>query len=579
MFRSNYLTALDDYQKARRRAALQEVLAWLTSSEDENQLLSYDEVRQTLQAVEKGSETLKEIPLDAIIGSVGRYHDFTRKYLPKGTIDQKRWARVKASSDSLEGLPPIDVYKIGEIYFVKDGNHRVSVARQMGNKTIQAYVTEVETRVPIDPEITPDEMIIKGEKATFLEKTGLDKVIPDLDLFATKAGAFPTLLEHIQVHRYYLGLEKKREIPFKESAESWYRTVYLPVKNIILRRELLDDFPDRTAVDLYLWAADHQATLATEIGRDIGTEAVLSDLSEKHSSHPKKIWQRFRRNFILKTLPDIFQSGPAPGSWREKISQMTVLTHLFNDIIIALDDSNNAWNAMDMAILIAQAENSRILGFHNHPLDDEIQHDHQELEDEFSRRCQAAGIESFRFKFSQGNLIKSLADQVNFADLVILPLNHPPGNKPIQRLSSGLTTIIRQSPVPVLTVPNQPERIQTLVLAYDGSPKAREAMFIAAYFGMQLNSNVIVVTSKKGLNNPGDVLDNAREYLGRFPLQAEYQLSEDRVCDEINKIAATKRIDLILIGGFGGGSIFDVMLGSVVDRVLRENCLPVLICR
>jgi nucleotide-binding universal stress UspA family protein len=579
MFSSNYLTALEDYQRARRRAALQEVLSWLTGTQDENQLLSYDQVRQSLQAVEKGSQSLKEISLDAIIGSVGRYHDFTRKYLPKGTIDQKRWARVKASSESQAGLPPIDVYKIGEVYFVKDGNHRVSVARQMGNETIQAYVTEVVTRVPLDPDITPDEMIIKGEKVAFLERTGLDKAILELDLNATKPGAFPTLLEHIQVHRHYLGLEQAREIPYKEAAISWYKSVYLPVKKIILSRNLLEDFPERTAVDLYLWAADHQSTLSSDLGKEIGTEAALGDLSEKHSSQPRKVWERFRRNIMVKLIPDIFKTGPATGSWREKISRMTVLTHLFNDIIIALDDSKNTWNALDMALMIAQAENSRILGFHNHPRDDEYHHDHQGLIAEFLKRCQAAGIEDYRFKFSEGNLLKSLTEQVSFADLVILPLNHPPGNKPIQRLSSGITSIIRQSPVPLLTIPIKPENIQTLVLAYDGSPKAREALFITAYFGMQLNTKVIVVTSTKGINNPKFVLDDARDYLGGYPLQAEYILSEDRVCDVINQIAANKRIDLIIIGGFGGGSILDVMLGSVVDRVLREICLPVLICR
>ena len=133
MFKSDYIKALYDYKKARRGAAVQELLARLSGNPEDTQLYSYEEVRQQLQAIEKSAEHLEEIPLDAIVGSVGRYHDFTRKFLPKSSIDENRWARVMATSQGLSGLPAIEVYRIGEVYFVRDGNHRVSVARQMGN--------------------------------------------------------------------------------------------------------------------------------------------------------------------------------------------------------------------------------------------------------------------------------------------------------------------------------------------------------------------------------------------------------------------------------------------------------------
>ncbi len=212
MFRSDLIQAMDDYQKARRKADFQELFARMLGNSEEMELLSYDEVRQHLRAIEKSAEQLVEIPLDAIVGSVGRYHDFTRKFLPKASISQDRWARVMAHTKGLSGLPPIDVYKIGEVYFVKDGNHRVSVARQMGNTAIQAYITEVESRVHLSQEITPDDLIIKAEYVRFLEKTSLDKLKSGADLSATKPGAYPALLEHISVHRYYLGIEQDHEI-------------------------------------------------------------------------------------------------------------------------------------------------------------------------------------------------------------------------------------------------------------------------------------------------------------------------------------------------------------------------------
>lgn len=219
MFKNDYLTALEDYNKARRSASIQELLARLSGSPENAALFSYDDVRQRLRAIQKGSEHLAEIPLDAIVGSVGRYDDFTRKFLPKKSIDQSRWARVMAISQGLSGLPAIEVYRIGDVYFVKDGNHRVSVARQKGNSSIQAYVTVVNTKVSLPIDITPDELIIKGEQVKFLELTKLDRSIPGADLSATTPGAYPSLLEHIAVHRHFMGIEQEREILFSEASE------------------------------------------------------------------------------------------------------------------------------------------------------------------------------------------------------------------------------------------------------------------------------------------------------------------------------------------------------------------------
>jgi hypothetical protein len=98
MFKNDFAQALDNYKRARRSAAFQELLARLTGNPEDVELFSYEEVRKQLQAIEKNTERLAEIPLDAIVGSVGRYHDFTRKFLPKAGISQNRWARVMAKS-------------------------------------------------------------------------------------------------------------------------------------------------------------------------------------------------------------------------------------------------------------------------------------------------------------------------------------------------------------------------------------------------------------------------------------------------------------------------------------------------
>jgi nucleotide-binding universal stress UspA family protein len=579
MFRNYYIKALEDYRKARRKAAIDELLARISGTPQKSDLLSYEEVRQQLQAIEKSPQRLEEIPLDAIVGSVGRYHDFTRKYLPKSAIDEKRWARVMATSQGLSGLPPIEVYQIGKVYFVKDGNHRVSVARQMGNKTIQAFVTAVETKVDLAPDVTPDDLIIKSELVNFLDKTNLDKLKPGADLTATKPGAYPTLLEHIAVHRYFMGVEQQREIPFQEAAVHWFEEIFQPTVNIINKRGLLDDFPDRTVTDLYLWAADHRAALADQLGWDIGTEAAISDLSEKHGQRSQSILNKLRQ-LISWLMPDSLESGPPPGTWRNKLARMTVLQHLFNDLIIALDDSDNAWHALEMGIQLSHLENSRLHGLHIHPEQEgDDPGDHSELQEPFYQRCQQAGIPQFDFKIVAGEVGKILCDQARFADLILLPLNHPPGDKAITRLSSGLITIIRNCPVPILSIPSPPTGIHSILLAFDGSIKSWEAMYIAAYFGSQYGSKLAVLTSSDGLTNPEEIQREAQEYLSQFPITTDFLLREDPVATAIADLKHEREIDLVMIGGYGGNVLRDVVLGSKVDEVLREIQLPILICR
>ncbi len=408
MFKSDYIKALYDYKKARRGASVQEVLARLAGNPAGTELHSYNEVRHQLQAIEKSVEHLEEIPLDAIVGSVGRYHDFTRSFLPKASIDENRWARVMATSQGLSGLPAIEVYRIGEVYFVRDGNHRVSVARQMGNTAIQAYVTNVEAKVDLSPDFTPDDLIIKSEQVKFLDKTKLDRNIPNAALSTTKAGAYPTLLEHIEVHRYYLGLEKQQNIPYEEAAASWYKEVFLPVVNIIQKRDLLFDFPDRTATDLYLWAADHRASLEQQVGWDIGAEAALTDLSDMYNSKGKS-GLRLLSKLVNSLVPNALENAPPVGTWREKLDKMTVLEHLFNDLIVAIDDSSTAWQALDLAIILSELENSSIHAVHIHSdIPEDSQAEHSSLEDAFISHCQNAGITKGDFMLAEGEISKVL---------------------------------------------------------------------------------------------------------------------------------------------------------------------------
>jgi hypothetical protein len=179
--------ALQDFHEARRQAALQEVVARLTGKS--TKLLAFDDVSQKLKASGGIDRGVQEISLDAIVGSCERYEDFSRTFLPLLESDKERWARVNVhiTTKGLADVPPILVYQIGQAYFVLDGNHRVSVARQLGATRIKADVTEFQPRVSLSPDDSPAELILKAEYADFLERTNLNVNRPQVDLRVTAA--------------------------------------------------------------------------------------------------------------------------------------------------------------------------------------------------------------------------------------------------------------------------------------------------------------------------------------------------------------------------------------------------------
>jgi len=179
---AEYTKALDDFMKARRRAELHHLWSFIAGKSKE--LLAYDEISKKVHATGLSSKGLQEIPITSIVGSVNRFEDFDRDFLPLFDEDIQRWAGVKAAmtSPNSTGLPPIKVYQIGDAYFVLDGNHRVSIAKQMGIETIEADVIEVRSRVRLSPEDSAEEIILKAEYADFLKETHLDELVSGVAL-------------------------------------------------------------------------------------------------------------------------------------------------------------------------------------------------------------------------------------------------------------------------------------------------------------------------------------------------------------------------------------------------------------
>jgi hypothetical protein len=176
---------------------------------------------------------------------------------------------------------------VGEVYFVRDGNHRVSVARAHGSKTIEAYVIEYKTPVPIGPDDDLDDLLLKGEHADFLRETHLDRLRPDQNVVFTEPGRYRLVKEHIIIHKYLREIECGCEITYEAAAAGWYDNVYLPLVQLIRERDILKYFSGRTEADLYAWLILHRAALEAEMDAlgHVPNEQVVADL-EKEAAGP-----------------------------------------------------------------------------------------------------------------------------------------------------------------------------------------------------------------------------------------------------------------------------------------------------
>ena len=595
--------ARDDFRRARAQAVREQIRHRLRGESSE--LLSYDDVREQLRANASTYRGLHDIPLDAIVGSVGRYTDFTRSFLPRSDDDEARWTRVEAAMLGPEGVPPIEVYQIGDVYFVLDGNHRVSVARQLGATHIQAYVREFHTDVPLTPDVKPDDLIVKAEHVDFLERTGLNDLRPGADLSVSVPGQHPVLEEHISVHRYFMGIDEKRPIPYEEAVAHWYDTVYLPVVQAIRDQDLLQEFPDRTEADLHLWLSEHRVALEQELAWPVRPEVAARDLAAQSGRERTRTLAGLSQRVVGPLL------GRAPGEWREEQLALRQ-SSLFTDVLVSVSGRGTGWVAVEWAIEVLKHEEGRLLGVHVVPSEDERDGEAvRALAGEFTHRCQSAGVQG-TLVVEVGDIAPTICRRARWTSLVVIGLAHPPGDRPIDRLSSGLRWLIQHCPGPVLAVPElaasqRPIAADSALLACDGSPKADEALYLATYLANRWGMSLAVLTVEESGSSvqaqrgaPAPVaatagqppvdpgagtapgarpLARAREYLERHGVQATYAVRQGPVAEAVLAAAGECSCALIMMGGYGFSPPLQIVLGSAVDQVLRESKLPVLISR
>ena len=544
--------AVHDFQEARQRAALQEILARLTGKS--NQLLSYEDVAEKLKLRARIERGVQMIPLDAIVGSVGRYAEFTRTFLPRHDEDQQRWVSVKTAMDSGMGWPPIEVYKVGEVYFVLDGNHRVSIARREKLKSIEAHVIEFNTDFKLTPDIQPDDLIAKAEYLDFLEQTRLQETRPNVDLGVTTCCQYEKLLDEIRLCQRNLQEEQKRDVSLPDSAAYWYDAIYIPLAETIRDRGLLRWFPNRTTTDLYIWISENRAALEKELGWEIQSEAAATDLILKDGARSE------------------------PGSWRKARMLTRYTEKLFTDILVPLSGYVESWDALDQAILIAQREGATLHGLHIvETIDDVEGTDSLGIKNRFDRTCREAGVEG-SLAIDVGDITQKICARAVPTDLIVMKITNPPSTG-ISALGSSFRTIIQQSSRPLIAVPGTGTKFERAMLAYDGSDRAKEALFVATYLAEMWKTKLIVFTAIEGTKIKADAQEFARRYLEIHEVEAEFILNPGSPMDSLKITAKDHKVDLVLMGSHSSSIIAQVFVGSAVDFMLRESTVPVLICR
>ena len=572
---TTYQKALDDFKKARSKAALQRFWAGIRGKSLD--LLPYDEISAKLKAFNKVDRGLQSVRLKDIVGSVGRNEDFDRNFSPLNDADIIRWASVKTAMTSLNstGLPPVSLYKIGDAYFVLDGNHRVSIAREMGLDMIEAYVTELYTRVPVSASITPEELQNKATYVEFLEQTRLDLIIPGIDFSLSRADTYPLLAEHIDVHRYYMGQEQAREIPYEEAALDWYEKVYQPVVEMINSSGLREEFPRLTVTDLYLWVLDQQSILQEALGIPIRTGHAAEYMALQEGKTIKASGSQTEQHF-----EDTVFSG------REQAAPDLPLTAedpegcLFRDILVAIGDHDDYWSALEQAILINRCPSGHVRGLHViSPSDLLGEEEHRKMEMRFEERLAAVGMGG-KLLIVSGDITGQISEHSLLSDLLVLHLAFPPSGNILDRLTSGIGTILRGARRPILIVKDQAQPLDRLLVVYNGSPKSREALFVSAYLAGRYGARLWLLTLDDGSPDLETEMSYAKTYLRKLDLDYEYILRKDgNLADAILEEAAANGATAILIGGYSGNSLFDRLFGSNIESLLQKTKLPVLICQ
>ncbi len=255
-----------------------------SSSTDDaaNHISSFNEQQEKEEDVQFIEHGVKTIELSKIIGSVGKYYDFDSQFRPKKSVSEKRYRDIKRAMREGTYLPPVKLYQIRNDFYVLDGNHRVSAAKELGRDDIQAKVIEL-----LSSKNTMENLLYI-EKKSFFEKTKLPNKVE-----LTEVGKYKFLEKQIKQHGNHLRNISGKDVSYTKAADDWYNTVYIPLTTIINNSKLHTYFPKRSVGDLYTYIAYHHWTRASTRRYGIGIDRLI----------PRSM-EAFRTAMLEKSTPD-----------------------------------------------------------------------------------------------------------------------------------------------------------------------------------------------------------------------------------------------------------------------------------
>ncbi len=288
----------EDFSRARNKALFNEIQHFLSPTE--TQLLSFTDIKKWLKPKNEVYIGMREIPVDHIVGSEGRYHDFDNHFFPKNLHLKNRWKSIDAARLTDVILHPIKLYEIGDLYFESEGNHRVTVARSQGMTDIDAEVISLQSEIKLKPGMSKKQIlkkVIDYEKRVFYSETAFGDITDCWTLDFSSSGQYDVIYNHIQIHNTYKG--NTESIDKVKAVQSWYDEVYLPVITVLKKESIMKKFKRRTTGDMYVWLIKYWQELQNKFGSEITLDTAAQNFK---STFKENIFNKLLKLFSKKGI-------------------------------------------------------------------------------------------------------------------------------------------------------------------------------------------------------------------------------------------------------------------------------------
>lgn len=300
----------EDFHKAHNKALFNEIQHFLNP--EEATLISFSDIKKMLRPKNEIYKGMQVIPVEKIVGSEGRYHDFDNRFFPKSMHLKTRWEHIDMAHIQDINLPPITLYELGGVYFVRDGNHRVSVAKAKGIDFVDAEVVSLQSEIKLHPGDSLAKMtkqIIQYEKRVFYTETNFGDITDYWLLDFSITGQYDVIYNHILTHKYYINMNKSDEISMEDAIMSWFKTVYMPVIHVIDKHDIMHFFKKRTKADMYVWIIKYWDELKQKFNAEIPLDTVADYLTHRYGlTFRRRLWNKMQALILKKHIENTLQT-------------------------------------------------------------------------------------------------------------------------------------------------------------------------------------------------------------------------------------------------------------------------------